>query len=557
MKYRPQFVYIVCLLCVHHVFSLFVFTPVVEVSQGKLRGLRSFSGQNRYYGIPYAVSERFQPPKPSKKWSGVYHAVYKFDSCAQSFAVFQLGVEDCHRLDVFTPAKAPSGQRLPVLVFFHGGAYYYGSKWHYDPEFLVKKNVIVVTVNYRLGVLGFLCLNNVANLGLKDQVAALRWIQESIATFGGDPDNVTISGYSAGATSAAMHLLSKHSRGLFHKAILMSGVALTPWAFNPEPLTPAFEDAAKIAKVQNESDVYNIFLTSSVRDVLSATKGTSIDPRYFKYSPCVDTDFTEPFFHSMPYDTITSGEFNKVPMIVGFTDMEGALFYGLNNQRTLEYLDNNFVDRLPSVFSWCSDDDKREIASKIRSHYFRKQSISSRASVKGGVDYYSDWISYGVVDAFSKLIAKYSDEPIYNYMFSYKGGRNFGSLVFSGKLTVRGATHSDDIFYLFKPGGLTLGLSSSDRLIIDRHTTMLTNFMKFGDPTPHTTSLLPVRWPATMANRSQVLHIDRQLSVSDMPASHQGRFLLGLLCQHGQPGLVPCESHRSCNLQIDVRGNWQ
>lgn len=381
---------------------------------------------------------------------------------------------------MYAPEHTTAAHRLPVLVFFHGGAYYYGSKWHYDPEYLVNKNVIVVTVNYRLGALGFLCINNVANLGLKDQVAALKWIQKNIAAFGGDPDNVTISGHSAGATSTTMHFLSKSSRGLFHKAVMMSGVALTPWSFNLEPLTPAFEDAAKIAPVRSEQEVYNAFLKSSLRDVLSATRGSSVDPRYFKYAPCADMNFSEPFFHDTPYNIITSGDFNKVPMMVGFTEREGTLFYGLNNQRTLEYLDNNFVDRLPSVFSWCSDEDKRQIAKKIRSHYFGKQRLNSKASIKGSVDYYSDWIIYGTVDAFSKLIAKYSDKPVYNYLFSYEGGRNFGSVVFGRGVPVRGATHSDDVFYLFKPGGLTLSLSNADKLVIERQTTMLTNFMKFG-----------------------------------------------------------------------------
>ncbi|KAJ8718218.1 hypothetical protein PYW07_006148 [Mythimna separata] len=548
MRYGVS-VCIVCWWCVQLVCGLFLYTPVVEVSQGKLRGVRGFSGQNRYYGIPYATSERFQPPKPPKKWKGTFNAVSQFDSCAQAVTVFQLGTEDCHLLDIYTPGHARPGHKLPVLVFIHGGAYYYGSKWNYDPEFLVKKNVIVVTVNYRLGVLGFLCLNDIANLGLKDQLAALKWIRKNIAAFGGDPDNVTLSGHSAGATSAAMQFLSKRSRGLFHKAILISGVPLTPWSLNVEPLTAAFADAAKMAPVRSEQDVYNTFLKSSLRDLLSATLGTSVDPRYFKYAPCADMNFSKPFFHDTPYNIITSGDFYKVPIMVGTTNTEGTIFYGLNNQRTLEYLENNFADRLPSVFSWCSNEDKREIAKKIRSHYFGRQRLDSKASVKGAVDYYSDWISYGAVDAFSKLIAKHSDQPVYNYMFSYEGGRNFASAVFGRGLGVKGATHSDDLFYMFKPGGLSLRLSDSDKLVIERQTTMLTNFMKFGDPTPHTTTLLPVRWPATTANATQVMHIGASLSVSEMPSSHQGGLLRSLLCEHGLQGYVPCQSAMNCNVQ--------
>lgn len=409
----------------------------------------------------------------------MFEAVQRFTSCPQNVAVFNFGTEDCLKLDVYTPEHASAGQKLPVLVFFHGGAYYYGAKWQYNPEFLVKKNVIVVIVNYRLGVLGFLCLNNIANLGLKDQLAALRWIQRNIAAFGGDPDNVTLSGHSAGASSSSMHMLSKRSKGLFHKAILISGVALTPWAFNLDPLRPAYEDANKLRNVKNTTDVYDTFLKASIQDLVSVTRGTSIDPKYFKYSPCYDGNLTDAFFHDTPYNIIRSGDFNKVPTIIGYTDLEGLLFYGLNNQKTLDYLDSTFADSLPSTFAWCSDKDKRKIADKIRSHYFGTLRMSSETCRKDMVNLYSDWIAYASIDAFSRLMAKYSDKPIYNYIFSYEGNRNFASFVLN-RFGISGTTHSDDIFYLFKPGGVSFNVNKLDKLMVERFTTMVTNFMKLG-----------------------------------------------------------------------------
>ncbi|XP_075981547.1 juvenile hormone esterase-like [Anticarsia gemmatalis] len=540
---NPKFV---LLLCVQYACGFFVkYTPIVQVSEGRLRGVRGLNGQNQYYGIPYGTTHRFQPPTPPAKWNGTFDAVLQWKSCAQAISFVHLGVEDCLTLDVYTPPQAARGQHLPVLIFFHGGGYYYGGKWNYDPEFLVRKNVIVIIANYRMGVLGFLCLNNVANLGLKDQVAALKWIKKNIAAFGGDPDNVTISGQSAGSSSAAMHLLSKQSKGLFHKAILMSGIALAPWAYNFDPLGAALEDATKLRKVKTELDVYNTFLKTPLHDLLAVTHGTSIDFKYFKYSPCYDANYTNSFFHDTPYNTIKSGDFNKVPVIAGFTDLEGLLLYGLNSQRTLEYLDNNFTERLPSIFSWCSDKDKKMIANKIRSHYFGNERINSR--VRGGVDLYSDWIAYATVDAFSKLIAKYSDKPVYNYLFTYEGGRNFAKALFYRD--IKGASHSDDLFYLFKPAGFTFRVNKMDDLMIDRFTTMLTNFMKFGDPTPSITKLLPLRWPVTTANRSQVMVINQPLTVTDTPAHVRGDFYLGLLCQYGLQGFVPCDSAMQCQLE--------
>ncbi|XP_075981654.1 juvenile hormone esterase-like [Anticarsia gemmatalis] len=538
----------VLLLCVQYACGFLVkYTPVVQVSEGRLRGVRGLNGQNQYYGIPYGTTHRFQPPKPPAKWNGVFDATLQFDSCAQAISILHLGTEDCLTLDIYTPPQATRGQNLPVLIFFHGGAYFYGGKWNFDPEFIVKKNVLVVLANYRMGVLGFLCLNNVANLGLKDQVAALKWIKKNIAAFGGDPDNVTISGESAGATSASMHLLSKRSKGLFHKAFIMSGAALTPWAFNVDPLTPSFEDAAKIRKVRSEEDVYNTFLKAQINDLLAATADSTINIKYFKYSPCGDANHTKPFFHDTPYNIIKSGDFNKVPTIFGSTDREGIFIYGQTNQRTLEYLDNTFPESLPSIFAWCSDKDKRKIANKIRSHYFGKQRINSRASIKGGVDFYSDWVVYGANDAFSKLIARYSDKPVYNYLFSYVGDRNYMKILLD-QVGMKGAAHADDLFYLFKPGGLTFNVNKLDDLIINRFTTLLTNFMKFGDPTPTVSELVPLTWPVTTANRSQMMVINHPLSVTDTPPHVRGDFYLSIMCQYGLKGYVPCESAMQCNL---------
>ncbi|KAM3959397.1 carboxyl/cholinesterase 3 [Aphomia sociella] len=533
---------------------LCIFTPVLEISQGKLRGLRSISGVNRYYGIPYANCDRFQPPKEPNKWDGIFDAVDFFGNCAQAISFIQTYKEDCLQLDIYTPEHAKRGDKLPVLVFMHGGAYYYGRKGHYDPEFLVTKNVTAVIINYRLGVLGFLCIRGVANLGLKDQVAALKWIKKNIAEFGGDPDNVTLSGQSAGASSAAMHMLSEQSKGLFHKTILMSGTSLTPWAFNVEPVRPAIQDARKIAEVQNIEDVYNIFAKSSLRDVLSSTVGTSDNTRYFKYSPCVDSNFTDPFFHGLPYNVIKSGNFNKVPMLIGVAELEGVLFYGLNDEKTFRDWEKNFIERLPSVFSWCSEEDKRLITKKIRSYYFGKRKVE-KSAVNSIVNFYSDWIAHATIDAFSHMMTEYSDQKVYNYVFSYKGRRNFARTLLGHGVELKGSTHSDDIFYVFKPAGLSLLLSNYDKLFIDRFTTMLTNFMKYGNPTPRRTKLLPVTWPSSTVNMSYIMHLDSTLSVTSEPQPKPRGFFLNLLCTYGLNGYVPCESKEQCNLDEEEKKN--
>ncbi|XP_072942614.1 juvenile hormone esterase-like [Epargyreus clarus] len=515
-------------------------TPVVVTQQGRLRGLRSIMGQNRYYSIPYATAERFQLPKDPPSWEGIYDAFNPVRSCLQNLSVFVIGYEDCLVLDVYTPESIQSSHKLPVMVFIHGGAYYYGGKTLYNPEFIVTKNVIVVSVNYRIGVHGFLCLNGISNLGLRDQVAAMKWVQKNIAAFGGDPDNVTLCGQSAGAAAVSMHFLSKESKGLFHKAILMSGNALVPWAFNLESFTPALEDARKLGNACTEEDVYNTFLNAPIDKLVRATVGTSVNPRYFKYTPCVDTNSTYPFFTDKPYNIMKSGIFNKVPTMMGNTDSEGLTFYGLADRDTFEQLDRNFVERISSTFSWCSDKDRRIIGKMIRSYYFGRKPITPK-SIRGFLNYYSDTIAYGTNYAYSKLLTRLSDQPVYNYYFSYTGDRSYLNIL-SG-LQMKGAAHGDELFYLFKPVGLPLLLSNADKLIVDRITTLFSNFMKFGNPTPKRTKLLPIIWPTAAVNASNTLRLDRKLSIIEDP---QDNFLLRLLCEYGESGHVPCDSAEKC-----------
>ncbi|XP_052755672.1 esterase FE4-like [Galleria mellonella] len=544
-----------CLYLLYLGGCLCTLTPVLEISQGKLRGLRSAAGVNKYYGIPYATCKRFQPPKEPKKWKGVFNAVNMVGYCAQAVTYFHTYTEDCLQLDVYTPEYFKPGGKLPVLVFFHGGCYYFGSKSQYDPEFLVTKNVTAVVINYRLGVLGFLCLHDVANLGLKDQLAALKWTKRNIAAFGGDPDNVTIFGQSAGASSAAMHMLSEKSKGLFHKAILMSGNSLSPWAFNLEPIVPAIQDARKLATVPMNGDIeknlYNIFAKAPLPDLLTATAGIITSTRYFKYSPCVDSNFTDPFLRDAPYNIIKSGNFNKVPILTGSTDLEGLLFYGLHDAKSLKDWDQYFVERLPSVFSWCSQEDRKVIAEKFRSYYFGKKMVQS--SVRGIINIYSDWLTEATRDAFSNLMALYSQQPVYNYVFSYQGGRNFATAYVGKSVTPEGASHMDDIFYLHKPLGQSLPLLNSDKLIIERFTAMVTNFMKYGDPTPRRTKLLPVAWPPSTTNSTYVMRLDHVLSVIRKSQPVPARFFLDMLCTYGHEGYVPCDSKQQCNLKQSYR----
>jgi para-nitrobenzyl esterase len=218
---------------------------VVHTSLGELRGVTA-GGLYIFRGIPYARPPagalRFRPPERPDSWSRIRDATRFGPAAPQSLGllgpVFSLGItrtdEDCLFLNVWTPGL--DGQRRPVLVWIHGGAFVLGagSQSLYDGAALARRgDAVVVTINYRLGALGFLYLRQLSggrlpasgNEGLRDQIAALQWVRDEIAAFGGDPDNVTIFGESAGAMSCATLLGTPRARGLFHRAILQSGAA--------------------------------------------------------------------------------------------------------------------------------------------------------------------------------------------------------------------------------------------------------------------------------------------------------------------------------------------
>jgi para-nitrobenzyl esterase len=212
-------------------------TPIVAIDGGRVRGV-AVPGGYAFRGLPYAAAPtgrlRWRVPQPPAEWHGVRDATTFAPSCPQAQGSFTLGPqeEDCLYLNVVTPRlnDRHHPKDLPVLVWIHGGGFTSGAGRDYDPTKLMAEGLVVVTINYRLGAFGFLshpALESAAgtsgNYGLMDQQAALRWVRFNIEQFGGDPDNVTIAGESAGGTAILAHLVSRSSRGLFQRAIVESG----------------------------------------------------------------------------------------------------------------------------------------------------------------------------------------------------------------------------------------------------------------------------------------------------------------------------------------------
>jgi para-nitrobenzyl esterase len=222
--------------------------PTVITGDGAVRGVHAAGGY-AFRGLPYAAppvgDRRWRAPRPPASWRGIRDATEYAPSCLQKPNLFQPPgpqSEDCLYLNVSTPTLRRDARR-PVLVWIHGGGFTQDGALNYDGTKLAAKGIVVVTVNYRLGALGFLAHRALAarpggpsgNYGLMDQQAALRWVKHEISRFGGDPHNVTIAGQSAGGVSVLAHLVSSRSRGLFDRAIVQSGA----FALDQVPLAQA------------------------------------------------------------------------------------------------------------------------------------------------------------------------------------------------------------------------------------------------------------------------------------------------------------------------------
>jgi para-nitrobenzyl esterase len=297
--------------------------PIVRIDGGLVRGADA-AGVNSFLGLPYAAPPtgnlRWRPPQPAAGWSGVRDATTFGPSCPQApspFAPPGQFSEDCLYLNVYTPAARSSFGGRPVLVWIHGGGLEQDGARDYDGTKLAADGVVVVTINYRLGALGFLAHPALAshgaagNYGLMDQQAALRWVQRNIARFGGDPGNVTIAGQSAGGLSVLAQMVSPGARGLFQRAIVQSGT----FALNQRPLAVAEAAGETFATAVGCADQSAACLRSAPVSDLVANFGVEIPG-------VVDgAVLTQPIGTAL-----ARGQFARVPVINGITHDEELLF---------------------------------------------------------------------------------------------------------------------------------------------------------------------------------------------------------------------------------------
>lgn len=472
----------------------------IRVANGQLEGVNE-SGVFIFKGIPFAKPPvgtlRWKEPQPAENWSGIRKADKFGPRPMQRFVFTDMKFrsdsvsEDCLYLNVWTPAKSPT-DHLPVLVYFYGGGFIAGgsSEYRYDGESMARRGVIAVTVNYRLGVFGFLAHPELTkesphhasgNYGLLDQAAALKWIQKNIAAFGGDPTRITIGGESAGSFSVSALMASPLSRNIIAGAIGESGSLLAKSA--TVSLSDAETVGEKFAKnigATSLADLRNIPAEQLLQE--TAKPGNSRFP--------VDVDGY--FLPKSPVQIYTAGEQAHVPLLVGWNSEEG-------NYRSI------IGNESPTVENYKNAIEKRfgENAAKVLTAF---NATDSQTVKSAGTELASAlFIAFGTWK-WSDLQSKTGNKPVYRYFYKHPRPA-LASALENSRPSAEGAVHSSEIEYALGnlPTNRVYNWQPEDYKISEIFQTFFANFIKTGNPN----GLGVPEWPAVKSGGpAEVMNID-------------------------------------------------
>ncbi|XP_037812855.1 esterase B1 [Lucilia sericata] len=506
---------------------------IVDTTYGKIKGVkwRSLYGPTTYYsfeGIPFAkppVGElRFKAPVEPEPWTGIKRCTrVRAKPCQYNIIMKQVqGREDCLYLNVYTKRLKPT-RPMPVLVWVYGGGFQMGeaSRDLYSPDYIMMENVVLVTIAYRLGPLGFLSLGDEGcdvpgNAGLKDQVLALKWIKKNCHYFGGDSENITVFGESAGAASTHYLTLTEQTKNLFHKAVAMSGCAMVPWA-----KIPHLDWAYRLAKVtgykgeNKDTDVlaYLKQLQPSVMfkacDDLLTTEERQHSRLNFSFGPCVEPYKTEHcVIDREPLEMLRNNWGNNIPLLIGGNSFEGLLAF--SEIRKYPYLLNEIGEgeSLPPQDANLTPEKRLEYGRMLKQMYFGDQHTTCEALMQ-----YSDLISYKCFwhGIHRTLLSRrqYATAPTYLYRFDFDSKHfNLMRIITCGR-KVRGTCHADDLSYLFyNAGAKKLKYRTAEYTTIRRMVAILVKFAECGDPNIPLTDA--VCWPSLNGCISNGHHKQKQ-----------------------------------------------
>ena len=489
----------------------------VRVDAGLLRGMATDSTR-QFLGIPYAQPPlgalRWAKPRPASHWSGVREATAAGSSCPQDSVPPGVPApdEDCLYLNVTTPPHTRPGDRLPVMVWWHGGGYTSGAGGAYDAQRMASQgNVIVVTLNYRLGIFGYFGLPGLpgsGNFGFADQLAGLTWANRNATAFGGDPGNVTVFGESAGGMSTCALLTSPQAFGLVDKAAISSGSCRLSWPTGGLfPGAPGGTPYLSLAKDKADG----LAAASSIgctRDVLTCMRGMTAD----ELMP-VNGDFSDhlaygtPLLPLDPAAAVERGAFARVPVISGGNANEARSFVG----GALMY-DPTLVtaQTYPQLLADAFGADADTVAARYPLDAYPSAALAFSAVITDGA-----W-ACPTVAANRQLAAA---TTVYPYEFADPNAPNVNGINLPE--IPQGAAHATDLPSLFDLGGHNLLKTPEQQAMAATMIDYWTTFARTGDPNgsgnPH--------WaPATTTSTEQLQLVPGAIEPADVAAEHQCAF---------------------------------
>jgi para-nitrobenzyl esterase len=521
--------------------------PIIRTTEGPVQGFVNH-GVNEFLGIPFAAPPvgalRWQPPQAREPWTQTLSATKFGSTCPQ---ITELGVfagpvsvtEDCLFLNVFTTSRgsaAANAKKLPVLVWIHGGGLFDGESNDYDASALVKGGpggpTVVVTINYRLGLLGYFAHpaidtedHHIGNYGLMDQQAALQWVKRNIAAFGGDPGNVTVGGQSAGSTSTAALVISPASAGLIHRAIFESGPLLTV-----APLALAESRGSSFAGAAGCGGEATPAVATCLRE-LTVQKILSLQGTAAANGPYVNGLMVDGTILPIPADTAWStGKFNRMPIMNGSVADEGAFAASINELFFGPLSAEQYASMVKTTYGGPAGPG----AGPPNYPAGTPDAVLAKYPLSAYPNPGAAWVAVGT-DAnvcrhpqLNRNVSQYV--PLYAYEFADRNAPwYFPALSFA-----HGAAHTVDIQFLFPdwhggPLGIQHKLIAQERVLSDQLVAAWTNFMYTGNP--NLTGDRP--WPRYSASSevyfSQNVPKSSTITAAQFVAAHKCSFWDGVL----------------------------
>jgi para-nitrobenzyl esterase len=501
------------------IISLFLFLPfivaaqkpVVKTNSGAISGIEK-NGINIFKGIPFAAPPvgglRWKAPQPVKPWTNIKECTafgpspfqqspFPFMCWSAEYLIPKEPInEDCLYLNVWAPKK--TAQKKAVIVYIYGGGFMSGGAGCdiYDGAAVANKDVVFVSINYRVGVFGFLAhpelskeapYQSSGNYGLLDMVAALQWVHDNISEFGGDPSRVTIAGQSAGAFAVNFLCASPLTKGLIHGAIAESGGSILPSSIRPNiQLKQAEQQGVEFAKKLGTSSIQELRNKTS-QEILASTGGLS--------APFQDGYFLPKSIFSI-YD---KHEQNDVPLLLGWNEDDKIILRLLNAKEYVESIKNQFGKNAEAVLALYPGNTDEE-AAKSQGDLSRDQTFA----VQGF--------------AWANIQSAIGKSPVYVYNFNRK-------LPAASPESDFGAFHTGEVVYAYDNlFTVKRPWEKADHDLAKSMSTYWTNFVKTGNP--NNTSL--VKWPTYTINTMQVLQLDKKIETVKLPTEKKLALLSSL-----------------------------